>query len=94
MKGKIDPAGMVILTGPVQGFIYPKGSIGCCDFPALKDDPECMQFTHNPYYWKFDGKVILKDNKATLKGFIAAGTGPNHFLKASERLYAFSRERK
>jgi hypothetical protein len=94
MKGKIDPAGMVLLIGSVQGFTYPKGSIGCCDFPAVKDDPKCMKFNHNPYYWKFDGKVILKDNKATFKGFIAAGTGPNHFLKASERLYAFSTERK
>ncbi len=94
LKGKIDPAGVVLLIGSVQGFTYPKGSQGCCDFPRVKDDPKCVKFNHNPYYWKFDGKVILTDNKATLKGFIAAGTGQNHFMKASERLYAFSTERK
>jgi hypothetical protein len=94
MKGKIDPNGTIRVIGSVQAFTYPKGSSGCCDFPAVKDDPKCMKFVHNPYYWKFDGTVLTKDNKVTLKGFIAAGTGYDHFLKASERLYAFSTERK
>jgi hypothetical protein len=94
LKGKINPEGVVLLTGSVQAFTYPKGSLNCCDFPRVKDDPKCIKFNHNPYYWKFDGKVIMIDNKVTLNGFIAAGTGPDHFMKASERLYAFSTERK
>ncbi len=95
LKGKIDPTGEVKVTGPVKGFSYPKGCQDCCDFPRVKDDPKCFKMNHNPYYWKFEGKVVVSDTgKATLKGFIAAGISPNHFMKASEKLYAFNTERK
>jgi hypothetical protein len=95
LKGKIDATGQVKVVGPVRGFSYPKGCINCCDFPRVMDDPKCFKMSHNPYYWKFEGKVVVTtDNKVTCKGFIAAGTGPDRFMKASERLYAFSSERK
>jgi hypothetical protein len=95
MKGKVDPTGQVLLIGPVKGVSYPKGCVNCCDFPRVLDDPKCFKMSHNPYYWKFEGKVAIGEgNKVSLKGFIAAGTGPNRFMKASERLYAFSTERK
>jgi hypothetical protein len=95
LKGKIDPTGIVKVTGSVKGFSYPKGCINCCDFPRVIDDPKCFKMNHNPYYWKFEGKVIVTDdNKASCKGFIAAGTGPDRFMKASEKLYAFSADRK
>jgi hypothetical protein len=95
LKGKIDPTGVIKVIGSVRGFSYPKGCVNCCDFPRVMDDPKCFKMSHNPYYWKFEGKVVVaSDNKVTCKGFIAAGTGPDRFMKASERLYAFSTERK
>jgi hypothetical protein len=95
MKGKVDPAGVVQIIGPVKGFSYPKGCTNCCDFPQVLDDPKCFKMNHNPYYWKFEGKVIPGEgNKEKLNGFIAAGIGANRFLKASEKLYVFSTEKK
>jgi hypothetical protein len=95
MKGKVSTEGQVEIVGPVKGFSYPKGCIGCCDFPQVMDDPKCFKMNHNPYYWKFEGKVVLDDQgKATCKGYIAAGIGPARFPKGGERLYAFSAERK
>lgn len=95
MKGKVNPDGVLEIIGPVKGFSYPKGCVNCCDFPAVLDNPKCFKMSHNPYYWKFDGKVVVDDQgKATCKGYIAAGVGPAKFPKGGERLYAFTVERK
>jgi len=94
LKGSIDPTGIVHMVGQVSGFTYPKGSLNCCDFPRVKDDPKCMKFVHNPYYWKFDGKVVVEGNKITLKGYIAASINQVKFAAKSEKLYAFSTTKK
>lgn len=94
LQGTIDPTGVVHLVGSVYGFTYPKGSLNCCDFPRVKDDPKCIKFSHNPYYWKFDGKVVAEADKITLKGFIAASTNAVKFNPRSEKLYCFSTTKK
>lgn len=93
MEGTIDVQGNVELTGPVEAFTYPKGSIGCCDFPRVKDDPKCIRFNHSPYFWKFNGKAEVSGQKTIMKGFIAAGVAPGRFLKGSDKLYAFTAEK-
>ncbi len=94
LRGTIDPTGVMRVVGSIYGFTYPKGSMNCCDFPRVKDDPKCIKFVHNPYYWKFDGKVATEANKITLKGFIAAGTNSIKFNPRSEKLYSFSTTKK
>jgi hypothetical protein len=94
LQGTIDPTGVIHLVGSVYGFSYPKGSLNCCDFPRVLNDAKCIKFQHNPYYWKFDGKVVAETNKITLKGFIAAGTNSVKFNPKSEKLYSFSTTKK
>jgi hypothetical protein len=94
LQGTIDPTGVIHLVGSIYGFTYPKGSLNCCDFPRVLNDAKCIKFSHNPYYWKFDGKVVAETNKITLKGFIAAGTNSVKFNPKSEKLYSFSTTKK
>ena len=95
LMGKVDKTGHVIIIGSVNAITYPKGSIGCCDFPQVLTDEKCIKFSPNPYYWKFEGDIAFDASKnIILKGDIAAGTNAIKFNKASEQLYKFTTKKK
>lgn len=92
LRGTVDKSGNVLIIGAVEAFTYPKGSQGCCDFPQVKDDPNCIKMKANPYFWKFEGKIGYEGTKRKITGYIAAGLNPRKFMKASEKLYKFTVE--